>query len=304
MKPIHYIDRRTGRQETEQVFGARALSLAYGNAWYSAWIQNLFLPLLTQFPYFSRWYGWLQTRPTSRKNIQPFVEQFGIDLSELRDPLESFGCFNDFFTRRLKLDARPIAQGDRVTVIPADGRYLFYPAIQDADLFSIKGELLSLSTLVGDPALASNYRGGSLVIARLCPVDYHRFHFPFDCTPGEAIQIPGRWDSVNPWALDQCMQILQNNVRYRTILTSRVFGQVLYLEVGALCVASVQQTYTPEKKVKKGEEKGFFQFGGSTLLLLFPPNTITFCSDLLDLRTQGMEIYCRVGQPMGTRDAT
>jgi len=138
-----------------------------------------------------------------------------------------------------------------------------------------------------------------MVISRLCPTDYHRFHFPCTCIPGKAKLINGPLFSVNPLALKKHIAILSENKRVLTPLETGLFGQALYIEVGATCVGSIKQTFTPSKPHEKGEEKGYFEFGGSCTILLFQPNTIQFDQDLIDASADYIETYAKMGTSLG-----
>ena len=138
-----------------------------------------------------------------------------------------------------------------------------------------------------------------MVLARLCPTDYHRFHFPCDCLPGQTKLINGWLYSVNPLAVKKNIQILTQNKRTLCLLDTPLFGSVAYMEIGATSVGSIQETYVVDRFQVKGAEKGYFEFGGSALILLFPKNTIQFDSDLLAATEQGLEMRCLLGQSMG-----
>ncbi len=294
MKPIHYIDRKTGYLEEEKVFGERALHFLYGNP--IGKLLNIFVAKCTLI---SRLYGWWQNQSWTRKQITPFIDFFGIDSSEFFQTVDQFESFNDFFIRKLKPETRPLTQEDNTAIIPADARYLFFQNISETDGFIVKGEKFSLKELLQDENLAKRYENGSMVIARLCPTDYHRFHFPFDNTPGIPKLINGYLYSVNPIALRQNIHIFTQNKRVLTSLQSKSFGNVLFIEIGATNVGSIHQTYTPNCPHKKGDEKGYFSFGGSSLILLFEQDTISFDQELLDVSKQGVEIRALMGQSMG-----
>lgn len=289
---ISYIDRQTKKQKEERIYGRRAIELLYGDTLPGKWLL-----FFLKHPLFSWLYGLCQTLPSSRKRVVPFVKHFDIDASEFALPLEQFSSFNDFFTRRLKPECRPIAPGAEVAVAPADGRYRFYPNIAQTEGFLVKGKKFSLEKLLQDRALAERYAEGTMVMARLCPVDYHRFHFPAAGLPSEAKRINGPLYSVNPMALRKNIEIFSENRRYLTKLHTEAFGTILYLEVGAAAVGRVVQTYTPGSPQQKGAEKGYFSFGGSSLLLLFLPGRLTLDADLLG---HDCELFCRMGESIGT----
>jgi phosphatidylserine decarboxylase len=213
--------------------------------------------------------------------------------------VESFNSFNDFFIRKLKPEARPIAEGDLISILPADARYLFYQDLSQLDGFLVKGQRFCLKELLQDEALAGRYEGGSMVLARLCPTDYHRFHFPVDCIPGEPKLINGYLYSVNPIALKQNIDIFTMNKRVVTELETQHFGTIQFIEVGATNVGSINQTFTPHSPCYKGSEKGYFSFGASSLVLLFEPGCIVFDNDLIEATLHNIEMLGLMGQSMG-----
>lgn len=301
MDHILYIDRKTGQKMTEKVYKGKAVSLLYGHSWLSLLLRPWLLPLLSRWPLFSRIYGHFQKHSSSIKRIQPFIDAFDIDSSEFLEPAGHFRSFNDFFIRKLKPEARPIDQNPAAAVIPADGRYYFFENIEKSAGFAVKGEKFDLKTLLLNEQLAAEYRDASMMMARLCPSDYHRFHFPCECIPGPTHLINGFLYSVNPLAIKQNIHIFSQNKRTRCELQTEAFGKVLYLEVGATNVGSIRETYTPFQKQAKGAEKGYFEFGGSALILLFAKGTIRFDQDLLKATEEGFEIRCLLGQQMGKR---
>ncbi|MDN3506059.1 MAG: phosphatidylserine decarboxylase [Simkaniaceae bacterium] len=295
MTDLFYINRQTKQKEKENIPCKTCLEVLYhGNPF--SWF---FRTLLCKTPLFSRLFGSLQDRPSSRKKIAPFIEKYQIDTSDFLDPPESFPTFNAFFTRKLKPSARPISNGNDVAILPADGRYLAFQSIHHQEGIWAKGKKFSLEKLLGDAKLAHKYAHGSLAIIRLAPVDYHRFHFPFDCVPSEPTLINGPLYSVNPIALKKNIEILTENKRALTHLKTEHFGTVLYVEIGATNVGSIVQTYEPEKHYAKGDEKGFFAFGGSCILLLFEPGRIQLDHDLIENTSQGLETLGQLGQPLG-----
>lgn len=296
---IVYIDRKTGRKEVEKVYKNEALRFLYGDHWLSQYMSAAILPMIAKLPYFSQFYGFLQKQSSSAKKIRPFIHHFEVDESEFLDSVDSFSCFNDFFIRKLKPGARPIALGSNVAIIPADGRYYCYPDISQTDGFIVKGKKFCLEELLQSQELAKVYAEGSMVLARLCPSDYHRFHFPCDGLPGPTQLINGWLYSVNPLAIRKNFNIFTQNKRTLCEIDKTAFGKILYLEIGATCVGSIQETYAPGVWQPKGAEKGYFEFGGSSLILLFPKNTIKFDEDLLAATKHGFEIRCLLGQQLG-----
>jgi len=296
---IQYIDRSTKKLETEKVYGHRALSLLYGDSWASRFFSFFLLPILSQISLFSKFYGYLQKLPGSVKKVAPFIETYGVDTSEFEE--KSFATFNDFFIRKLKKEKRPIVQDPRRASLPADGRYLVFPNIGSAERFFVKGQSFDLSLFLQNEAYAHRYAEGSILIARLCPTDYHRFHFVSEGIPSIAKPIDGRFYSVNPLALRKNLSIFWRNKRVVTEVDSDFFGKILYVEVGATCVGTIHQTYQTGKKVNKGDEKGYFSFGGSCLVILFEKGTIAFDEDLVQNSQKGLETKANFGESLGVR---
>jgi phosphatidylserine decarboxylase len=299
MNEIRYIDRQSRQEKTEQVYGKYFLTALYGSSFYSRILSFIFLPIFSHLKFLSRLYGAIQKSSFSRFKVKRFVKKFKIDTSEFLDPIESFNSFNDFFIRKLKPSARPISSGHDVAILPADARYLVYENIYTVEGFWIKGHKFSLEELVQDAALAAKYTQGSMVIARLAPVDYHRFHFPANCLSNEPKAIPGPLYSVNPIALKSDIHILSRNKRMITTLNTKNFGSILYIEVGATNVGSIHQTFIPHEHYAKGDEKGFFSFGGSCIILLFEPYKIQFDQDLIDASHRKIETLGLFGQSLG-----
>lgn len=299
MDSIRIIDRVTRKEEEEHVYGKPFVNLLYGQGPLASALSFFLLPLIARCKLFSDLYGWMQRLPVSRKKIRPFIEAYHIDASEFLDRVDSFRSFNDFFIRHLKPECRPQASGKDVATLPADARYLAFENLAAVDGIVVKGKKFSLETLLQDARLVEKYREGSLVIARLCPTDYHRFHFPCSGVPGQSKLINGPLFSVNPLALRQNIEILAENKRMLTEIKTKHFGTLLFIEVGATNVGSIVQTYQPHEMCAKGDEKGYFSFGGSTLLLLFEPGRIALDQDLLDASRRFIEVRGLVGQSLG-----
>ncbi len=288
MEPILVKDRKTGSLIKEQVFGALALKILYTRP--QCCIRNF----VSKNSFISKVYGWWQKQPWTKASVNKFIKNYHIDSKEFAK--NKFDSFNDFFTRELKEECRPLSYGERVAIMPADGRYFFFQKIDEETCFNVKSSPMNLEKLLQDKELAARFKEGSMVISRLCPVDYHRFHFPCDGKASPAYPIKGPLYSVNPWALKKDPSILWENKRVITFLESEAFGTILYIEVGATCVGTIHQTYQTGAVVK-GQEKGYFSFGGSCLILLFEKGRIAFDADLLS--SGPLEIYCQMGESLG-----
>jgi len=288
--PIRYYVRQNGLLKTEKVAGEKWLVWLYNNP-----VGEAALWALAKRKVVSTVYGNSMDRPSSAKKIQPFVEEFEIDMSIAQK--QEFNSFNDFFTRKLKNNARPVDTNSTVLVSPADGKILAYTNIGHSD-FIIKGYRFDVVSFLNNARLAQKYLDGTLVIIRLAPCDYHRFHFPMSGSVSPITRINGDYYSVNPLALRKMAEIFCLNKREFAIISNPLFGDVVMTEVGATMVGSIVQTYTGNF-VKKGEEKGYFKFGGSTIVLMFEKNKIRIDEDLLINTLKGFETVIKEGERIG-----
>ena len=184
--------------------------------------------------------------------------------------------------------------------MPADGKVLVYPQIAAEDVLPVKSNQLSARELLAEAIDPTPYHGGAALVVRLAPYDYHRFHFPADGQVGQTQWIDGTYHSVNPIALARVPDVFHRNRRSVCELTTPTFGRIAYIEVGAINVASIVQTHSPGP-CERGQEKGFFQFGGSTVVLLFEPGAIAFDSDLVADSAAGLEVHVPTGAGVGSR---
>ncbi|MBT5925127.1 MAG: phosphatidylserine decarboxylase [Verrucomicrobia bacterium] len=293
--PIHFFNRYTGQVEKEAVYGDGFLKWAYGNPLGKASVE-----LLVKHTLFSKCYGWWMDRPGTALKVRPFLNTYGLDDGEFVKTPDEFESFNDFFSRELKPEARPITDRPGAIVFPADGRHLGFQNLSEVKSVFVKGQTFDLNTLLGDVKLADRYRCGSAVLSRLCPVDYHRFHFSVQGVPELPRIINGALYSVNPMALRQNIAYLWQNKRVITRVVSKDLGEVLIMEIGATNVGSIIQTFKADSPIKKGSEKGYFRFGGSATMTFFEPGKVQLEKDLLDKSSDGLELYARMGDVMGT----
>jgi phosphatidylserine decarboxylase len=225
-------------------------------------------------------------------------------VNEILEPLESFNNFNEFFYRKLKEGVRPISHPENVDVAvsPADCRLNVFETIDCATEIWIKGKNFNLQNLLLDDNLVSVFNGGSLVISRLAPQDYHRFHLPVSGAIGETTHHDGAYYTVNPIAIRESIDVFTENRRAVTLIHSESFGLVLMVAVGAAMVGSIVLTTQNGQHVQKGDEHGYFAFGGSTVLTLFQKNTITFDNDLIVNSQKPIETYVKMGTSIGRRN--
>lgn len=299
-KEITIYDRIQKKTIKEKIVAKKALFLLYGEGILSKIFSFFLLPFIAKLKLTSKIYGFIQRLTFTKKYVKTFVKKYSISTDEFEKNINDFSSFNDFFIRKLKKEKRPFSLDQNTIIAPADGRYLAFEDISKEDGFYVKGKKFSLKEFLQNDKLASKFENASMLIARLSPVDYHRFHFPFDCIPQEAELINGNLYSVNPIALQKRPFIFSENKRMITHLHSEIFSEVLFIEVGATYVGSICQTFFANRSYKKADEKGYFSFGGSTIVVLFKNGTIKFSEDLLKYSKEKIETRCLFGQIIGS----
>lgn len=293
ISPNKYVDRQSEEIITEKIAGKNWLIWLYNNP-----LGEATMFTLVKRKFVSDFYGKMMDSPKSVEKIAPFVRDLNIDLSIAEK--QNFSSFNDFFIRKLKKESRKIDTSYNVVCSPADGKILAYSNINDAD-FIVKGVRFNLQSFLGDNDLAKKYDNGSLIIVRLAPYDYHRFHFPLDGNILSERKIEGDLYSVNPIALREMAEIFWINKREYVNISTQLFGDVIMAEVGATMVGSIIQTYKGNT-IKKGEEKGYFKFGGSTVVLIFEKDKIKIDNDLLENTMNSLETEVKMGERIGIRN--
>jgi phosphatidylserine decarboxylase len=288
--PVRHRDRRTGEVVDEPVFAEDTLRWLYEDK-----LGQLVFRHLLNNRLFCTLYGMRMDAPWSRRLIAPFIARFAIDMAEAERPAEAYRHFNDFFTRRLKPGARswPVEPGRLGS--PGDGKLLVYPQLASDTRLPIKGTACSPAALLASEQEAAAFAGGAAMVLRLAPPDYHRFHFPDGGTVGETRDVPGGYDSVNPIALARVPDVFCRNKRAVTYLDSDHFGRVAVVEVGAITIGAIVQTCRPGR-VTRGDEKGLFRYGGSTVVLLFEPGRVHFDPDLVAESAAGLEVRVQAGE--------
>ena len=293
---IKVYNRITKDYDIENVAGGNYIKWSYGSP-----IGKSLTELLIKKKLFSKLYGLYCDTSLSKKKISKFIKDFNIDMSISSSSISDFKNFNDFFIRALKSGARPISMDKNLLISPGDGRLFAYENISMNKLVQVKGIHYSLSELIKDNDLAKDYEGGTCLVLRLCPTDYHRFHFIDSGIPLKNHFIKGNYYSVNPIALERIPKLYCQNKREWSAFKSDNFGDILHIEVGATCVGTIVQTYTENKRVNKGDEKGYFKFGGSTTIILLKKNVVKIDEDILNQTNLGYETMVLMGESIGKR---
>lgn len=290
---IRYFNRLSGKMEDEKIYGEASIRWAYYNP-----IGKLITRLIVKNPLVSKLYGWWMNRSGSRKKIGPFIAQYQVDPGEFLKSPDSFPHFNAFFYRELKSGSRPIDNHDFSVVFPADGRHLAIENIHKADTIYAKGQQLNVEQLMGDLPFVQSVEGGSVLISRLCPVDYHRFHAPFSGIAMAPLMVGDSLYSVSPLALSQKLDYLVNNRRWIVPIKLKTGQLAVVVVIGATFVGSAEFTFNPGF-VKKGQELGYFRFGGSCVVTILPHGSILIDPGLVSQSREGIESYDQMGRPFG-----
>ncbi len=294
---LFYHDRLTGTLVAEPVYAETFLYWSYNTA-----LGRRMTDLFFRQKFISRLYGWLHKQGWSKRKIKPFVEAMQISPDEILRPLEDFTDFNDFFKRAIDLSKRPLKQDPGVCIAPSDGKLLAYPSVPSNQSFPIKRANFTLREFLQDNSLADRYANGSMVISRLSLRDYHHVHFPDSGVPGKAVAIDGKYYAGGPYSLRTLVPFYTENRRMLTSFDSDHFGQIAIVEVGAFTVGSIQQRYEAGRRIAKGAHKGWFELGGSTVVLLFEKGSIRLDEDLCKLTQAGIETFVRLGDSIGASE--
>ncbi|MBD65240.1 MAG: phosphatidylserine decarboxylase [Halobacteriovoraceae bacterium] len=289
-------NRYSNKKMTEKVYGAAMVEFAYASVF-----GKLLAPLISHRSV-SQFYGKRQDALKSAKKVPVFINEFDIDINEYekgsyRDrPIEeSYKTFNEFFIRAFKPGQREFVTAPEKMGAFAEARYFGYDTITPELMIPVKGDFLRAVDLIGKSELAQKFEGGPLLLARLCPVDYHRYHYPDSGETISSFEVPGEYHSVNPLALKHRGNIFIKNFRRVSLLKTENFGELAYIEVGATCVGKIVQSHDESKPFSKGDQKGYFLFGGSTVIVCGEPGKWKPSSDILANSEQGIETYIKLG---------
>ena len=240
--------------------------------------------------------GVLLDSPLSRPLIGGFFRRNGINREDfLPAPPARYRSFNDCFCRKIRPELRPVDRDPTHLIAPCDGLLSVYRAT-DGTVLPVKQSLYRLPVLVGDAALAEHYRDGYVFVFRLCVSHYHRYIYPVDGEKSANRFLPGRLHTVRPIALEQEPVFTENCRSVCTVATAR-FGLLTQIEVGAMLVGRICNLHG-EATVARGEEKGYFQYGGSTVMLLVSRDAIAEPTALLRATASGAETPVKLGEPI------
>ncbi len=294
---IQYFNRVSQKVETEAVYGQQYLQWAY---------ESKVGGFLTEHLFSKRWLSLLmgayESSKISTSKIKAFIETYQIKMEDFEHA--EYQSFNDFFIRKFKPGLRPFVTDVHQFTAGAEARYLGFPDLKPEQTFAVKGFEINLNELLKNSDWAARFVGGTFIIARLCPVDYHRFHFPVSGKMIARYRVQGDLHSVNPVVFPSKPQVFLKNEREVAIFETAEFGNVAMIEVGALGVGKIVQSAYSNRdalpvKFEKGQEKGYFLFGGSTVIWLIEKGKMKLSEDLAKNSAQGLETWIPLGQSLG-----
>ena len=285
---MKYIDRQ-GKEMEIQTGQDKLLECMYQSAIGRAILKPFVAPV------FSRFMGAVMDSRLSTVMIVPFIKKYNMNMEEYKPKF--YSSYNEFFSREIKPECRPIANENGSLISPADGKLSAYK-IEENCSFTIKHTQYTVESLLKSKTLAKEYEGGYAVIIRLTVDNYHRYCYVADGQKGKNHYIQGVLHTVNPVAND-FVPIYKENAREFCRIRTKEFGELIQMEVGALMVGKIVN-YHSCKEVTKGEEKGKFEFGGSTVVLLLKKDVVKLDKDLLENTQKGYETLVKMGEKIGS----
>ena len=285
---MNYRDRQ-GNSFENSTKQDKTLEMMYSKAPFRIALQALASPVVSKVA------GKFMDSFWSTFMIDSFVKKNHIKMSDYER--RKYRSYNEFFTRKIKSEKRPICKDDSVLIAPCDGKVSAYPISLDAK-FKIKNSYYTIESMLRNKKLAREYVGGTCVILRLTVDNYHRYCYVDDAAKERNHFIEGKLYTVNPIILDH-VNIYKENSRSYCVLNTKNFGEVIQMEVGALMVGKIHN-YHSVAMVKRGQEKGKFEFGGSTVVLLLKRDAVSIDEDILRNTLDGYETIVRMGEQIGT----
>lgn len=260
---------------------------------YGTVIGRLFVRIFS-LPIFSKLVGCFLDSRLSKFKINSFIKKNNIDMDLYED--KNYRSFNDFFTRKIK--NIEFSKDKKVFISPCSSKLSCFE-ISDKGVYNIKGSYYTIKDLLDGNPVYKEYNGGYILIFRLEATDYHRYIYVDDGTKGKNVFIPGILNTVRPIVLKH-FNIYKRNSREYSILKTENFGDIIQIEVGALLVGKISNKHE-EYIFSKGEEKGMFEFGGSTIVLLVKRDVIDIDKDILINSNEDIETKVNIGERIGIK---
>ena len=277
-------DRKTGTYEEIVQYGAGKLDFLYNNP-----VGRIFLGIAVS-PFVSNVYASKNAKKSSVKKIPAFIKEHNIDMSDFED--REYKSFTDFFTRKIRYGKRPVDMTPGALISPADSKLLVYEIEKDTSM-RIKGRTYTVDEILADAENAKEFAGGYALVFRLTVDDYHRFCYPDKGCLISKRFIKGKLHTVSPVSKNH--KIYMENTRLVNLLKTEKFGTIAYIEVGAMLIGRIVDNGTDV--FEKGQEKGYFEPGGSTVILLV--KNVEIDKDIMEQSASGIETKVRYGERIG-----
>lgn len=277
-------DRKTKTYEDIVQYGAGKLDFLYNNP-----VGRIFLGIAVS-PFVSNIYASMNAKKSSVKKIPGFIKEHNIDMSDFED--REYKSFTDFFTRKIRYGKRPVDMTPGALISPADSKLLVYEIEKDT-VMRIKGRTYTADEILGDPENAKEFAGGYALVFRLTVDDYHRFCYPDKGCLISKRFIKGKLHTVSPVSKNH--KIYMENTRLVNLLKTEKFGTIAYIEVGAMLIGRIVDNGTDV--FEKGQEKGYFEPGGSTVIIMV--RNVEIDKDIMEQSASGIETKVRYGERIG-----
>ena len=277
-------DRKTNTYEDIVQYGAGKLDFLYNNP-----VGRIFLGIAVS-PFVSNIYASKNAKKSSVKKIPAFIKEHNIDMSDFED--REYKSFTDFFTRKIRYGKRPVDMTPGALISPADSKLLVYEIEKDTSM-RIKGRTYTVDEILADAENAKEFAGGYALVFRLTVDDYHRFCYPDKGCLISKRFIKGKLHTVSPVSKNH--KIYMENTRLVNLLKTEKFGTIAYIEVGAMLIGRIVDNGTDV--FEKGQEKGYFEPGGSTVILLV--KNVEIDKDIMEQSASGIETKVRYGERIG-----
>lgn len=258
---------------------------------YNTTLGRIILKIIVN-PFISKIVGYFQETKLSAITIRKFIKKNNINIEEYEN--KKYKSFNEFFTRKIKKDKRKIDKKKEVLISPCDGKLMVYK-LNKENTFKVKHSYYTIEELIGEKI--SGYENGYALIFRLCVDDYHRYIFIDDGIKGKSKNIKGKLHTVRPIAINK-YKVFSQNERTITMLHTTNFDDLIQIEVGALMVGKIINNN--KIKFKKGEEKGYFKFGASTIIILI--NNVKIDEDIINNSQNNIETIVKLGEKIGIKN--
>lgn len=263
---------------------------------YNTYIGRLILTPLVKSRFVSSVVGKYMDSFLSKIIIKPFIKANNVNMNDYIKC--KYRCFNDFFIRKIKEEKRKIDMNNNSFVSPCDSKLTYYKINKDLT-FKVKNSIYSLESLINDSKLSKKYKDGTLLVFRLSPDDYHRYIFIDDGTILNNYKINGFFHTVNPVSYDK-FRVFKENTRECTYIKTKNFKSIIQIEVGALLVGKINNKIV-NGDIKRGMEKGYFMYGGSTIILVLEKDTIKLDKEILRNSINSYETCVKCGEKIGKK---